>query len=823
MKTIFKRILSLSLAFVICFLMFSIVPVIEIEAAETGLTLAQLRQKFPAGKYWNGGNSDSYTSSPCTHHYNCNYNGSCGCNSFKGLSIQCMGYAEKLGYDATGYNPRNNANGWYTNYSSSAIDSLKPGDIVRYLNNGHSIYVTAVNGNTVTYTDCNHGNTCIIRWDVTISKSELKSSFTYVRQAPFAMIEGVGLGSNFYAYIINTAAWKHLTNDGSNVSLRSEVKGNLNQIWYFELNNDGSYSIRCAADKKSLDVDDFGRENGTNVKVMPYSGNDAQKWYITGESAKYVFRVKCADTVLDVVGGSYDEGTNIQMWEYNGTDAQLFQVWPLSDFIMPVSVSSEQTVYDYGSSVTLNWDTALGVTTYWMHIWKDNSVEHYVNSSVGLNTSYTFSPEPGEYKVSVETCSSYPEWHTSFSKNYYFTVENKSYTIQYNANGGTNAPDSQKKYHDTELKLTTKHPIRLGYTFLGWATSSTATVATYKAGDNFNLNGDTTFYAVWKKGCADNNHSYLYSVKITPTKNSSGVLSGTCSKCSETTTVAIPELNTATYDYSINKPASCTSSGTGRYTWKTTMYGNFYFDVDIPATGHSTVSIAAKTPTCSEIGWNDYVYCSKCDYTTYKEIPKDNTAHKWDNGTITTTATCKVNGVKTYTCQHNAGHTYTEGLGLNADNHANTKNVPEVKATCTKTGFTAGVYCNDCEKYISGHKETAKNSNNHINTKKVAAVPSTPDSVGYTEGVYCNDCKKYISGHKEIPKTREAGDVNGDGKITAADARLALRASVGLEDLDTVQINSSDIDGNGTITAADARLILRASVGLEDLKLYKKD
>ncbi len=61
------------------------------------------------------------------------------------------------------------------------------------------------------------------------------------------------------------------------------------------------------------------------------------------------------------------------------------------------------------------------------------------------------------------------------------------------------------------------------------------------------------------------------------------------------------------------------------------------------------------------------------------------------------------------------------------------------------------------------------------------------------------------------------GDVNLDGQITAADARLALRASVRLEALSDIQLLAADVDGKAGITAADARLILRASVGLEKL------
>ena len=62
------------------------------------------------------------------------------------------------------------------------------------------------------------------------------------------------------------------------------------------------------------------------------------------------------------------------------------------------------------------------------------------------------------------------------------------------------------------------------------------------------------------------------------------------------------------------------------------------------------------------------------------------------------------------------------------------------------------------------------------------------------------------------------GDADKDGKISASDARIALRASVGLEELDDEAKKAADADLDGEIKAADARLILRASVGLEELK-----
>ena len=63
------------------------------------------------------------------------------------------------------------------------------------------------------------------------------------------------------------------------------------------------------------------------------------------------------------------------------------------------------------------------------------------------------------------------------------------------------------------------------------------------------------------------------------------------------------------------------------------------------------------------------------------------------------------------------------------------------------------------------------------------------------------------------------GDVNGDGDVDSADARLVLRAAVALEPIqeDSPSFLAADVNENGYIDAGDARLVLRASVALEEL------
>ena len=64
------------------------------------------------------------------------------------------------------------------------------------------------------------------------------------------------------------------------------------------------------------------------------------------------------------------------------------------------------------------------------------------------------------------------------------------------------------------------------------------------------------------------------------------------------------------------------------------------------------------------------------------------------------------------------------------------------------------------------------------------------------------------------------GNVDGDREISANDARLVLRYSVGLEQFTEDQLLAGDVNGDGAVTAGDARLILRGAVGLESTATF---
>ena len=74
-----------------------------------------------------------------------------------------------------------------------------------------------------------------------------------------------------------------------------------------------------------------------------------------------------------------------------------------------------------------------------------------------------------------------------------------TYTVSYNANGGSGAPESQTKTYGVDLTLSDVVPTRTGYIFQGWSTSSNSSASVnYLPGGTYSGNSNLTLYAVWK-------------------------------------------------------------------------------------------------------------------------------------------------------------------------------------------------------------------------------------------------------------------------------------------------------------------------------------
>lgn len=103
----------------------------------------------------------------------------------------------------------------------------------------------------------------------------------------------------------------------------------------------------------------------------------------------------------------------------------------------------------------------------------------------------------GSYAFYFSPSTSYQ----SLSATLYAVWKLKTYTVNYVANGGNGAPESQVKTHGTDLTLSSTIPTRINYVFQGWSTSANGS-AEYSAGGSYTVDADVNLYAVWKVAAA---------------------------------------------------------------------------------------------------------------------------------------------------------------------------------------------------------------------------------------------------------------------------------------------------------------------------------
>lgn len=181
------------------------------------------------------------------------------------------------------------------------------------------------------------------------------------------------------------------------------------------------------------------------------------------------------------------------------------------------------------------------------------------------------------------------------------------YTIKYNANGGNGAPSSQTKYYGKTLTLSSTKPSRSGYTFKGWATSASGSVA-YASGASYTANSSVTLYAVWQAntytikynanggtgapGNQTKTHGITLTLSSTKPTRASVINDGT------TTTYTFKgwavSANTKTVSYAAGAKYTANSSITLYAVWSSTSTVTEY-DVTYNTNGGSDVSPQIKT------------------------------------------------------------------------------------------------------------------------------------------------------------------------------------------------------------------------------------
>ena len=157
------------------------------------------------------------------------------------------------------------------------------------------------------------------------------------------------------------------------------------------------------------------------------------------------------------------------------------------------------------------------------------------------------------------------------------------YTVDYNANGGRNAPASQIKTPGENLTVSSLAPTREGYTFIGWSITADATEAVLQPGDVYGVDKNITLYAIWEQ---------LKAPTVLDTTLDNGYLNVPYSDTIETDQDAIfiladgstlPDGLTLTKDGTL----SGTPTSTGTYTFSISLYNK----EDTSLTNASTITL----------------------------------------------------------------------------------------------------------------------------------------------------------------------------------------------------------------------------------------
>ena len=114
---------------------------------------------------------------------------------------------------------------------------------------------------------------------------------------------------------------------------------------------------------------------------------------------------------------------------------------------------------------------------------------------------------------------------------------------------------------------------------------------------------------------------------------------------------------------------------------------------ELPALNHDLKQYAAKAPTCTEKGWDAYETCSRCDYTTYTELTALNHALVQHAAKA---PTCTEKGWNAYETCSRSGCNYTTYQEIPALKHDLVHHDAQA-ATCTEKGWDAYKTCSRCD------------------------------------------------------------------------------------------------------------------------------
>ena len=265
-----------------------------------------------------------------------------------------------------------------------------------------------------------------------------------------------------------------------------------------------------------------------------------------------------------------------------------------------------------------------------------SSISNYT-SVTSSNVSFTLASSTANY-----TCTIY--YNTSTNTTYVKAVL-PTYTITYNANGGSGAPGNQTKTHGTNLTLSTTEPTRTGYTFDSWNTAANGTGTKYESGASYTTNAAATLYAQWKA------NSYTITYKDQGNVAFSGThASGYPTTHTYGTATTLKSATKSGYNFlgwfttSACDGTKVTSLGATAYTADITLYAKWEKacdDVVAPTLSiERDITDNCGTITKGIIAITNYAQFSNCTFTLNGNAVTPTNAGKIEG--VTASGSCKV-------------------------------------------------------------------------------------------------------------------------------------------------------------------------------------
>lgn len=146
--------------------------------------------------------------------------------------------------------------------------------------------------------------------------------------------------------------------------------------------------------------------------------------------------------------------------------------------------------------------------------WKDQTLT--LSSTKPTRTGYSFLGWSTSSSATSATYSAGGSYTANSAATLYAVWKANTYSVKYNANGGSGAPANQTKTYGKTLTLSSTIPTRTNYNFKGWATSASATTATYSVGGSYTANAAVTLYAVWELAYVKPRIDWVEASRVNP-------------------------------------------------------------------------------------------------------------------------------------------------------------------------------------------------------------------------------------------------------------------------------------------------------------------